>query len=503
MTTAYNLIALLAVAIGSFNFGYTFGLATGLIGLPGPLAYFDISLTGDNPSYASSMQGAVVGIFFAGGFFGSFFFAWLADKVGRRTAIFVVNMVGIVAAILSAASVHIGMFLVARLLQGFAGGGLNVICPMFQSEISVAAHRGRNVGLHGVFFLCGLASANWTCYGAFFATNQSLQWRLPCALQAVAPLLLSSMQGWLPESPRWLIQHGRSEQAFTTLCKLHDTPGEADHALAKEEQLMITKQIELDSRHDISWGGLLRRPSTRRRLMLGFFTMFMQQSTGQNVLYGFQVNVLASLGVGASEGLLIVGCYVTWAAVLNWVGAWVMDRLGRRTMMLGALCGTTVSTIIHTSLVLTYGGTTSKVGNGAAVAFLFLFITFFAPGIDVTSYVYSAEIFPTYMRARGLSVTIATYFGMSALYTSTSSVATGTIGAYYNIVFIVVSAINIVIGYFVMVETKGLSLEEMGLLFGEQNEVAHIEAGDHEKIGQSASASDEKMGSTDVSVVPV
>lgn len=88
---------------------------------------------------------------------------------------------------------------------------------------------------------------------------------------------------------------------------------------------------------------------------------------------------------------------------------------------------------IHTPLVIKYGGTTNKVGAGVAVAFLFLFITFFAPGIDVTSYVCGAEIFPTYMRARGLSVTIATYFAFAALYVSISSTSQAHIGAYFNI----------------------------------------------------------------------
>ncbi|OCF40822.1 hypothetical protein I317_05357 [Kwoniella heveanensis CBS 569] len=476
MTNFYNQVVLLAVSVGSFNYGYSFGAASTVLGLNSFLEYFDVSLTGSDPSYASSMQGAIVGIFFAGGFFGSFFFAWLSDRIGRKRALDLVGIVAVVAVILSTASVHIGMFLVGRIIQGFAGGGLNVICPMFQSEISVAEHRGRNVGLHGFMFVAGLAVANWLSLAAYFITDPVLQWRLVMGLQALAPIILLALRFWLPESPRWLILNNRDEEAFETLCKLHDNKDDVDHRLAHEERELIHNQLELDARQDTSWKGLFTRPSTRRRMLLGIFLMFLQQSTGQNVLYGFQVNVLASLGLVKWQPLLVVSFYVSWAAVLNLVGGVVMDRLGRRTMVLWGLVGSTLATSIHTPLVIIYGGSDNKVGAGAAVAFLFLFITFFAPGIDVTSYVYGAEIFPTYMRARGLSVTIATYFAFAALYVSVSSTAQATIGAYFNILFIGLSAINCVIGYYFLPETKGLSLEAIGMLFGEADEVAHLES---------------------------
>ncbi|WWC58299.1 uncharacterized protein I303_100839 [Kwoniella dejecticola CBS 10117] len=477
MTNLYNQIVLLAVSVGSFNYGFSFGVASVVLGLGGFLEYFDVSLAGDNPSYASSMQGAIVGIFFAGGFFGSFLFAWLADRVGRRRALDVVGLFALIGCVLSAASVHIGMLLIGRILSGIAGGGLNVIPPMFQSEISVAEHRGRNVGLHGFMFVFGLAAANWGGLGAYFAVNTTFQWRLLLALQAVPTIILLALRFWLPETPRWLIMNGRSDQALDTLRKLHDDGSEIGHRTAEYEQNSIIAQVELDSRQNTSWKSLLIRPSTRRRLLLGIFLMFLQQSTGQNVLYGFQINTLSTLGLTEWQPLLVVAFYVSWAATLNLVGGFMLDRFGRRTMLLVGLAGSTLATSIHTPLAIIYGGTSNKAGAGAAVAFLFLFITFFAPGIDVTSYVYGAEIFPTYMRARGLSVTIATYFAFAALYISVSSKASARIGAKFNIVFIGLSTINLIVGYFVLPETKGLSLEEMGVLFGEDGEVAHVETG--------------------------
>ena len=208
---------------------------------------------------------------------------------------------------------------------------------MLQSEISVAEHRGRNVGLHGTLFVVGLSCVNWISFGLYFATNTTLQWRLILALQAVAPIALLSLRFWLPESPRWLTLQGRDDDAFECLCKLHDEPEDATHQLATTEHTLMRKQVALDATHDITWSGLFKRNSTRKRLLLGIFLMFMQQSTGQNVLYGFQVNALTTLGLTDWQPLLVVSFYVSWAATLNYVGGLLMDRLGRRPMILTAL----------------------------------------------------------------------------------------------------------------------------------------------------------------------
>ena len=192
-------------------------------------------------------------------------------------------------------------------------------------------------------FVTGLSTVNWLAFGTYFMKNEQLAWRLVLGLQAVSPIILLSIRFWLPESPRWLELKGREQEAFDCLCKLHDEPGDTTHALATTEHNLIRKQIAIDAKHDASWSALFARPSTRRRLVLGVFVMFMQQSTGQNVLYGFQVNTLTTLGLTGWQPSLVVSFYVTLAATLNYVGGFFMDRIGRRTMMLGALVSSPLS----------------------------------------------------------------------------------------------------------------------------------------------------------------
>lgn len=214
-------------------------------------------------------------------------------------------------------------------------GGLNVVCPIFQSEIATKEERGKNVGAHGFMFVFGLSCVNWVALGCYFIKNQELAWRLVFGLQAAPPLLLLLIGLWVPESPRWLVMNGRSSEAYTTMRRLHgNSESPEDHDIISTEVAAIEQQVEIDSHYDISWLGLVKRPSMRRRLLLGMFMMFFQQSTGQNVLYGFQVNVLSQLGLTEWQPLLVVALYTLWAAVLNIAGAVVVDQLGRRIMFL-------------------------------------------------------------------------------------------------------------------------------------------------------------------------
>jgi MFS family permease len=214
-------------------------------------------------------------------------------------------------------------------------GGLNVVCPIFQSEIATKEERGKNVGAHGFMFVFGLSCVNWVALGCYFVKNQEIAWRLVFGLQAVPPSLLLLIGLWVPESPRWLVMNGRSSEAYAIMRRLHgNSESPEDHDMITTEVTAIEAQIEIDSHYDISWLGLVKRPSMRRRLLLGMFMMFFQQSTGQNVLYGFQVNVLSQLGLTAWQPLLVVAIYTLWAAVLNIAGALVVDKLGRRIMFL-------------------------------------------------------------------------------------------------------------------------------------------------------------------------
>jgi hypothetical protein len=100
------------------------------------------------------------------------------------------------------------------------------------------------------------------------------------SLQIVAPLILIIGSPWLPESPRWLIYYDRTDEGFQVLQKLHQNLGEVEDFQAREEFHQIRQQVVLDRKNEMSWLALWKTPSTRKRLLMGFFIIAAAQSSG-------------------------------------------------------------------------------------------------------------------------------------------------------------------------------------------------------------------------------
>lgn len=154
-TTAnrYNFLIVFLVTFGSLTYGYNSAIIGAVLGLASFFTYFGIDLYGPNAAESSRITGATNGVFAAGGLLGCILMTWLGDAYGRKVAIQVTSVLCVAAGIIQAASVHIAMFLVGRFLMGVGVGMVNVITPLYQSEISPAHLRGRMVGTHG-FILC-------------------------------------------------------------------------------------------------------------------------------------------------------------------------------------------------------------------------------------------------------------------------------------------------------------------------------------------------------------
>lgn len=170
-------------------------------------------------------------------------------------------------------------------------------------------------------------------YGAYFAKNESVQWRLPLAISCLAPLLLLCGIYWMPESPRYLSLVGRNEEALEIIKKIHHDPKDQDDISARAEYLQITKQIEIEKETDSGYIAMFRKPSWRKRSILAMFIMFATQSTGCLGITTFQVIIYESLGLTGPMPLLMYGVYVTVAAIFNYCGAASVDRVGRRRLL--------------------------------------------------------------------------------------------------------------------------------------------------------------------------
>ncbi|KAL6250231.1 hypothetical protein RBB50_002532 [Rhinocladiella similis] len=497
--TRYNFLIVFFVALGSFTYGFNSAIMGLVIGLPAFFEYFDINL--DNTE-GNQITGATNGLYSGGGILGCLFVPWLLDRLGRLRTIQIAAALAIISAALQGGSVHIAMFLISRFLNGFAVGMLDTSIPVFQSEISPAHQRGRMVGAHGVLIVIGYSAAGFAGFGTYFATP-TVSWRLCLSLQIVAPLLLFIGSPWVPESPRWLIDKGRHDAGYQVLRKLHTRPDDPEEIVAREEFLQIRRQIELERSDNLnkSWGTMFRKPSMRKRLILGFGTQFIAQSTGVLVVNNYQILLYKSLGITGSLPLLLNALYNGLAAVMNFVNSVFLDRLGRIRIMLIGLTGCACSLICFTAMVATYGGTTNRVGNGFGVFFLFLFVFFYGGTMDATSYVYCSEIFPTPLRAQGTGFSVAGLFTATLIYTQTAPVAFVEVGWRFYILFILLPLIGAGLMWKFFPETKLLTLEEISRLFGDEVALDINQLSAEEKLALDREVAKGGEGVTSVSPV--
>ncbi|RSL53879.1 hypothetical protein CEP53_007612 [Fusarium sp. AF-6] len=442
-STRYNFLIIFFVALGSFTYGFNSAISGSVLGLSSFLSYFDLVTSGPGANKSNQIIGANNSLFAGGGVIGCILVPWLLDRCGRRLAIQITCAVCLVSAILQAASVHVGMILVGRFINGIGVGMIDVAVPIYQSEISPAKVRGRMVGSHGFLVVVGYAMAGWVGYGCFFITKDALQWRLCLAFQIIAPLLLLTGSPWMPESPRWL-------------CKV-DRVSEAQKL-----------EIERLENAATGWTEAFSRAAYRKRLLYGFFVQCIAQSTGVLVVNNYQILLYDGLGLRGSIALMLYACYNSLAAFMNWVNSLILDRFGRIRIMVVGLIGCSLSLCGFTAMVAEFVGTTNQIGNGFGVFFLYLFVFFYGGTMDASSYVYCAEIFPTSIRAQGVGFSVSGLFIMTLIYTQTAPTAFENVGWKYYLVFNIIPWIGAFVMQRYFPETSGLSLEDIAVLFGDE-----------------------------------
>ncbi|OQV09528.1 hypothetical protein CLAIMM_13641 [Cladophialophora immunda] len=468
--TWFNLLIVLALCFGSLTYGYNFSVLTNTLGQPNFYSYF--GLTQDKAdagkyAYTNRIIGACNGVFSAGGFLGAVLMGWWCEARGRKEALAGSTVVSLVGGALSAGSVHIGMFLAARTITGIGVGMFVTLVPIFQSEIAPPATRGFLVAQHGFILVMGYAIAGWVGYATYFADSPPFQWRFPLALQTLWPMCLGCLLPWIPESPRWLLEQERNQEAWDIVLKLHKRPGDSQDTFAREEFYQIAEQVKADKSASVSFLDMFRQPHYRKRMICGGITMWAAEASGNLVIYNFSVILYEGLGFTGSIPLLLSAIYVLYAACLNYVCSLLIDRVGRVRLMLIGFTGCLICLCCETAMDASFSNTTNRAGLRAGVFFLFFFVTFYGGCCDATTFVYCAEIFPTQIRSKGMAWCISVLFLATIPFLEAAPTAFAEVGWKYYLLFIFLTTINIIIMYFYFPETKGLSLEEINTLFGD------------------------------------
>ncbi|KAJ3033300.1 hypothetical protein HDV00_006516 [Rhizophlyctis rosea] len=485
-----NIVLILAL-ISSANNGYDGMLMGGIQSLPLWKAYFP-EFDDKSPSYNASMLGVMVSGQQIGGVIALPFCPIMAEKAGRRLAIGWGAAVALAGAILQGAATNITMYILARVLLGFGVAFLMNASPLLITELCYPTSRGAYTSSFNSLWHLGSLLANVTTYSTFFHTDDS-SWRIPGYVQAVPNALQLALIWLVPESPRWMIAHGKEEQALQVLGKYHGG-GDENDALVRFEfhEIKEALRIERETAGSVNmWSPFIGAGNRKRMMVIGAIAFFSQWS-GNALFSYYQDQVYNTIGITDTKSKLTINIgQSVWQITISIFASLLVDRLGRRTLFLASNVGMLITYIIWTAINASYTPETisDSAGRGALAVWFFYNATY-AIAYSPLLVAYTVEILP--YRIRSLGLTWMNFFvNVSLVFNSyVNPVAFAALKWKYYIVYMVWLLVELIFVYFFVIETKGHTLEEIGVLFDGN-------AGD---LAGAAGRNDEEFGKTNVTL---
>ncbi|KAI6780471.1 uncharacterized protein J7T54_002869 [Emericellopsis cladophorae] len=479
----YQFLVGVFASLGSFNYGYDLGVIGGSIASSSFIDQFQ-------PNDAES--GAVVSLFTGGGFFGAFFAGPLGDYLGRRLALLIGSIIFCIGGAFQAGGQTIDWLYAGRAIAGLGVGILIMIVPMYQAEISHPTIRGRVTGLQQLMLGIGSCVATFTTYGTTKNLTGSEQWRIPLGIQVVPAAVLGAMILFFPESPRWLIDHGKEQEGLATLAKLHAN-GDESNAWVQAEYSQI--QTAIANEHELAAKGymeLFKDKVTFRRLLLVCAIQAATQMTGVSAIQYFTPRIYESVNIGTSESLKYQAISNCLSIVAQACTVIFIDKIGRRWPLIIGNLVSCVCWISVTTIVAVFPNSSLSLQNSLAWLFIvtnWIYQVTFSFTCGPLSWIIPAEVFDTRTRSKGVSIGVMTSFAFNTLIGQVTAPAFDSSGYRYFILFVVCNLSNALFFWCFMPETKRLPLEEMNRLFSG----SWIVIGSSKKLKQTRLDLDERL----------
>ncbi|KAF2441529.1 general substrate transporter [Karstenula rhodostoma CBS 690.94] len=451
--------------LGSTTLGYDGSLLNGLQTMPAWQSFFHHP-TGSH----LGLLGAFPGF---GGFAVLIFTPYVADYCGRRLGTGIGCCLVILGAAIQAcpqASNPDAMFLAGRFIMGMGSNISNATCPLLITEVSHPRHRGRVTTIYNTVWYVGAILAAWTTFGTLNHVVGDISWRLPVGLQCAMPGIQLLTLWMIPESPRWLIAKGKYAQAKKILTKYHGNGTETDFVNWEFSEISQTIELEEAASSSSGWYELVRTPGNRKRCLLIILTAIFSQCSGNGLVSYYLSSVLNTIGItDPSNQAAINGGLTIWCWLVSLGCAFLVDRVGRRVLFLTAGVGMLVAFSIWTACSAVYAKTGDSGAGSAVLAMIFLFYGaagFAWPGLTVS---YTVEILPFKIRAKGLTLCFIGTSLAGIFNQYVNPIGLEALGWKFYIVYIVVLVLECLAIYFLYVETRGPTLEEIAVLFDGQD----------------------------------
>ncbi|KAJ5716260.1 hypothetical protein N7493_008171 [Penicillium malachiteum] len=442
-------------------FGYDQGVFSGVVITQNFLEIHHLVGSGKTQTLST-----VTAIYDVGCFLGAIVAFTLGERLGRKKSILLGTTIMAIGTALQASSFSLPQIFIGRIVSGI-GNGINTACaPIWQSETSQSRWRGRLVTFEMMMNIAGYVAVNWINYGLSFVGG-AIAWRLPIALQAIFLIVLWSTVPWLPESPRWLLMHGKEEEAVEVISCLEAKPIEDPFVIAQRNEIEYT--IRYERENAVRWRDLLKKnkndTKTLRRLLLGAGSQFMQQFGGINIMSYYLPTVLEkAVGMEESMARLLTACNAISYMIFSGLAVLLIERMGRRGLMLLSTAGQFFCFLVIT-ILLKFNETTSdpesKKFGSASVAFIFLFHGAFGIGMLGIPWLYPTEINSLPMRTKGAALATATDWITNFAIVEITPIGIQNIGWKFWIVWTITNAIFFPIIYFFYPETANRTLEDI------------------------------------------
>jgi SP family xylose:H+ symportor-like MFS transporter len=444
------MIALVA-AMGGLLFGYDWVVIGGA--KPFYEAFFHLNSAAQvGWANSSALVGCFVGSLMAGR---------MSDSLGRKKVLVFSALLFAISSVLTGWSYSFATFITWRIVGGVAIGLASNVSPMYIAEISPAAWRGRLVSLNQLALVIGILTAqiaNWRIAEkmpepisqTMFAASWNVQfgWRWMFTAVAIPSIIFLATTPLIPESPRWLVARGKPEAARRILERIGG-PAYSEHELQAISETLSAST----GKHD--WRAF-RAPRIQKLVLMGVCLAVLQQASGINILFNYAEEVYRSAGYGVNDILFNIVVTGTINLIFTIVAMLLVDRFGRRRLMLLGCLGVGFS---HVAASFAY-----RQGlHGTWVLVLTLCaIACYAMSLAPVTWVLITEIFPNQVRATAVSISVAALWIACFVLTYTFPLlngAFGTAGTFF--IYGLICFLGACFVFFFVPETKGKSLEQI------------------------------------------
>jgi sugar porter (SP) family MFS transporter len=489
--------AYLMCAFASFG-GIFFGYDSGYINGVNASELFISYIEGDGIKELSGPRTSLItSILSCGTFFGAIIAGDVADIIGRKWTVIMgcfIYMVGVIIQMITGPNNALGAIVSGRLIAGIGVGFESAIVILYMSEICPRKVRGALVAGYQFCITIGILLASCVCY-ATKDRGDSGEYRIPIAIQFPWALILGGGLLFLPDSPRYYVKKGKIEQATDALARVRGQPLDSVYVQNELAEIIANEEYERALIPATSWigswascfkGSLWHQGSNLRRTILGTSLQMMQQWTGVNFIFYYSTPFLKS--TGAIDNSFLISLIFTLVNVCSTpLSFWTVERFGRRTILIVGAFGMLISQFLVAIIGITVGfnkthptpteddpeKTTANniAAVNAQIAFIAIAIFWFASTWGPGAWIVLGEIFPLPIRSRGVGLSTASnWLWNTIIAVITPYMVAKDKGNMRSSVFFVWGALctcAFVYSYFLVPETKGLSLEQVDKMLEE------------------------------------